>query len=139
MSSMAKSPDLCTKLEEKIQIFIKLKKIIFRCLKVWYDLPSDVFHTATANIDTFLAKMKVIFLSRLLNCHETNMERSVLLTYMSRFYLQAQPKHLSCIAVSSFHLACTQYQAVSFFIIDFSSCINFFVMFSKKVALLLTF
>ena len=33
--------------------------IIFRCLKVWYDLPSDVFHTATANIDTFLAKMKV--------------------------------------------------------------------------------
>lgn len=54
---------------------------VLRCLKVWYDLPSDVFHTATANIDTFLAKMK------------------------------AQPKHLSCIAVSSFHLACAQYQA----------------------------
>lgn len=53
---------------------------VLRCLKVWYELPSDVFHTAVANIDTFLAKMK------------------------------AQPKHLSCIAVSSFHLACTQYQ-----------------------------
>ena len=32
---------------------------VLRCLKVWYDLPSDVFHTALANIDTFLAKMKV--------------------------------------------------------------------------------
>jgi len=53
---------------------------VLRCLKVWYDLPSDVFHTALTNIDTFLAKMK------------------------------AQPKHLSCIAVSSFHLACSQYQ-----------------------------
>jgi len=53
---------------------------VLRCLKVWYDLPSDVFHTALANIDTFLAKMK------------------------------AQPKHLSCIAVSSFHLACSQVQ-----------------------------
>lgn len=53
---------------------------VLRCLKVWYDLPSDCFHTAVANIDTFLAKMK------------------------------AQPKHLSCIAVSSFHLACKQYQ-----------------------------
>lgn len=59
---------------------------VLRCLKVWYDLPSDVFHTATANIDTFLAKMK------------------------------AQPKHLSCIAVSSFHLACTQYQS------EYSGC-----------------
>ena len=28
-------------------------------MQVWYDLPSDVFHTAVANIDTFLAKMKV--------------------------------------------------------------------------------
>jgi len=53
---------------------------VLRCLKVWYDLPSDCFHTAVANIDTFLAKMK------------------------------AQPKHLSCIAVSAFHLACQQYQ-----------------------------
>ena len=32
---------------------------VLRCLKVWYDLPSDVFHTAVSNIDTFLAKMKV--------------------------------------------------------------------------------
>jgi len=53
---------------------------VLRCLKVWYDLPSDVFHTAIANIDTFLVKMK------------------------------AQPKHLSCIAVASFHLACSQFQ-----------------------------
>ena len=49
-------------------------------MQVWYDLPSDVFHTAISNIDTFLVKMK------------------------------AQPKHLSCIAVASFHLACSQYQ-----------------------------
>jgi cyclin G2 len=53
---------------------------VLRCLKVWFELPTDVFHTATANIDTFLAKMK------------------------------AQPKHLSCIAVAAFHLACTQYK-----------------------------
>ena len=32
---------------------------VLRCLKVWYDLPSDVFHTAVSNIVTFLAKMKV--------------------------------------------------------------------------------
>lgn len=32
---------------------------VLRCLKVWFELPTDVFHTATANIDTFLAKMKV--------------------------------------------------------------------------------
>ena len=52
---------------------------VLRCLKVWYDLPSDVFHTAVSNIDTFLGKVK------------------------------AQPKHLSCIAVASFHLAaCSQ-------------------------------
>ena len=25
-----------------------------------------------------------------------------------KYFLQAQPKHLSCIAVSSFHLACSQ-------------------------------
>lgn len=53
---------------------------VLRCLKVWFELPTDVFHIATANIDTFLAKMK------------------------------AQPKHLSCIAVAAFHLACTQYK-----------------------------
>jgi len=32
---------------------------VLRCLKVWFELPTDVFHTATANIDSFLAKMKV--------------------------------------------------------------------------------
>lgn len=50
---------------------------VLRCLKVWYDLPSDVFFSALLSIDRFLQKMK------------------------------AQPKHLSCIAVSSFHLSCT--------------------------------
>ena len=34
----------------------------------------------------------------------------LLLIYL---FLQAQPKHLSCIAVSSFHLACSQYQETS--------------------------
>lgn len=53
---------------------------VLRCLKVWYDLPSDILFNAICNIDRFLAKMK------------------------------AQPKHLSCIAVSAFHLACRQYQ-----------------------------
>lgn len=51
---------------------------VLRCLKVWYDLPSDIFFNAVTAIDRFLAKMK------------------------------AQPKHLSCIAVSAFHLACCQ-------------------------------
>lgn len=54
---------------------------VLRCLKVWFELPTDVFHCATANIDTFLAKMK------------------------------AQSKHLSCIAVAAFHLASTQYKS----------------------------
>jgi len=53
---------------------------VLRCLKVWYDLPSDVFFGAVSSIDRFLAKMK------------------------------AQPKHLSCIAVSAFHLGCRQYR-----------------------------
>ena len=53
---------------------------VLRCLKVWYDLPSDVFFNAVSHIDRFLAKMR------------------------------AQPKHLSCIAVSAFHLACRQYR-----------------------------
>lgn len=53
---------------------------VLRCLKVWYDLPSDVLFNAISSIDRFLAKMK------------------------------AQPKHLSCIAVSAFHLACNQYR-----------------------------
>ena len=33
---------------------------ILRCLKVWYDLPSDVFFTAMLSVDRFLAKMKVV-------------------------------------------------------------------------------
>jgi cyclin G2 len=33
---------------------------VLRCLKVWYDLPSDVFFGAVSSIDRFLAKMKVI-------------------------------------------------------------------------------
>ena len=37
----------------------KNTKNINKYLQVWYDLPSDVFHTAVSNIDTFLAKMKV--------------------------------------------------------------------------------
>jgi len=53
---------------------------VLRCLKVWYDLPSDIFFNAISNVDRFLAKMK------------------------------AQPKHLSCIAVSAFHLASHQYR-----------------------------
>lgn len=53
---------------------------VLRCLKVWYDLPSDVLFNAISSIDRFLAKMK------------------------------AQPKHLSCIAVSAFHLACGQHR-----------------------------
>jgi len=54
---------------------------VLRCLKVWYDLPSEVFFWAVSSIDRFLTKMK------------------------------AQPKHLSCIAVSAFHLACKHYKA----------------------------
>lgn len=53
---------------------------VLRCLKVWYDLPSDIFFNAISSIDRFLSKMK------------------------------AQPKHLSCIAVASFHLACLQFR-----------------------------
>ena len=53
---------------------------LFSWFQVWYDLPSDVFFNAISSIDRFLAKMK------------------------------AQPKHLSCIAVASFHLACLQHQ-----------------------------
>ena len=53
---------------------------LFLLSQVWYDLPSDVFFNAISSIDRFLAKMK------------------------------AQPKHLSCIAVAAFHLACMQHQ-----------------------------
>lgn len=51
---------------------------VLRCLKVWYDLPSEVLFVAINFMDRFLTKMK------------------------------ARPKHMACIAVSSFHLACQQ-------------------------------
>lgn len=48
---------------------------VLRCLKVWYELPSEVLFTALNIMDRFLSRMR------------------------------ARPKHLSCIAISSFHLA----------------------------------
>jgi cyclin G2 len=51
---------------------------VLRCLKVWYDLPSDVFFIAINLMDRFLTKMK------------------------------ARPKHMACISVSSFHIAAVQ-------------------------------
>jgi hypothetical protein len=33
---------------------------VLRCLKVWYDLPSDVLFVAINFMDRFLTKMKVI-------------------------------------------------------------------------------
>ncbi|XP_008554877.1 cyclin G [Microplitis demolitor] len=51
---------------------------VLRCLKVWYDLPSDVFFIAMNLMDRFLTKMK------------------------------AQPKHMPCIRVSSFYIAAVQ-------------------------------
>ncbi|KAG8233137.1 hypothetical protein J437_LFUL010367 [Ladona fulva] len=51
---------------------------VLRCLKVWYDLPSEVLFLATAHLDKFLSRMKV------------------------------RPKHLSVIALSCFHLAARQ-------------------------------
>ncbi|XP_012270762.1 cyclin G [Orussus abietinus] len=51
---------------------------VLRCLKVWYDLPSDVFFIAINLMDRFLTKMK------------------------------ARPKHMACISVSSFYIAAVQ-------------------------------
>uniref|UniRef100_A0A6A7FP18 Cyclin G2 n=1 Tax=Hirondellea gigas TaxID=1518452 RepID=A0A6A7FP18_9CRUS len=51
---------------------------VLRCLKVWYELPSETFFLAVNTMDRFLTRMR------------------------------AQPKHLSCIAVSAFHLACEE-------------------------------
>ncbi|XP_043224947.1 cyclin G-like [Amphibalanus amphitrite] len=48
---------------------------VLRCLKVWYELPPDVLFIALNIMDRFLSRMR------------------------------ARPKHLSCIAISSFHLA----------------------------------
>lgn len=47
-------------------------------MKVWYDLPSDVFFVAINLMDRFLTKMK------------------------------ARPKHMACISVSAFHIAAVQ-------------------------------
>lgn len=52
---------------------------VLRCLKVWYDLPSTVLLAALNLMDRFMSRMK------------------------------ARPKHLSCIAISSFHLAACQW------------------------------
>ncbi|EFN82026.1 Cyclin-G2 [Harpegnathos saltator] len=51
---------------------------VLRCLKVWYDLSSDVFFMAINLMDRFLSKMK------------------------------AKPKHMACISVSAFHIAAVQ-------------------------------
>lgn len=64
---------------------------VLRCLKVWYDLPPETFFNAVNIMDRFLTRMR------------------------------AQPKHLSCIAVSAFHLACqhtSHYLNVSFTVPD---------------------
>lgn len=52
---------------------------VLRCLKVWYDLPSTVLLAGLNLMDRFMSRMK------------------------------ARPKHLSCIAISSFHLAACQW------------------------------
>lgn len=52
---------------------------VLRCLKVWYDLPSSVLLAGLNLMDRFMSRMK------------------------------ARPKHLSCIAISSFHLAACQW------------------------------
>jgi len=51
---------------------------VLRCLKVWYEMPSDVLFVATNLVDRFLAKMRV------------------------------RPKHMACISVGSFLLAVRQ-------------------------------
>ncbi|XP_075227927.1 cyclin G [Lycorma delicatula] len=48
---------------------------VLRCLKVWYDMPSEVLFVALNLMDRFLTKMKV------------------------------KPKHMACISVASFQLA----------------------------------
>lgn len=53
---------------------------VLRCLKVWYDMPSDVLFVATNLVDRFLTKMRV------------------------------RPKHMACISVGSFLLAVRQLQ-----------------------------
>ncbi|CAD7092768.1 unnamed protein product [Hermetia illucens] len=53
---------------------------VLRCLKVWYELPSDVLFAAINLVDRFLNRMTV------------------------------KPKHMACISVASFHLAIKQLQ-----------------------------
>uniref|UniRef100_A0A1B6FGZ6 Cyclin N-terminal domain-containing protein n=1 Tax=Cuerna arida TaxID=1464854 RepID=A0A1B6FGZ6_9HEMI len=48
---------------------------VLRCLKIWYDMPSEVLFVAVNLVDRFLSKMK------------------------------AHPKHMACIAIASFQLA----------------------------------
>lgn len=51
---------------------------ILRCLKMWYELPSDVLFSAMSLVDRFLDRMTV------------------------------KPKHMACLSVASFHLAIKQ-------------------------------
>lgn len=51
---------------------------VLRCLKMWYDFPSDVLFVAVNLVDRFLTKMRV------------------------------RPKHMACISVGSFLLAARQ-------------------------------
>ncbi|XP_067613559.1 cyclin G-like isoform X3 [Eurosta solidaginis] len=51
---------------------------VLRCLKMWYELPSDVLFSAMSFVDRFLDRMTV------------------------------KPKHMTCMSVASFHLAIKQ-------------------------------
>ncbi|KAM7362546.1 cyclin G isoform 1-T2 [Cochliomyia hominivorax] len=51
---------------------------VLRCLKIWYELPSDVLFSAMSLVDRFLDRMAV------------------------------KPKHMACMSVASFHLAIKQ-------------------------------
>ncbi|XP_011185671.1 cyclin G [Zeugodacus cucurbitae] len=51
---------------------------VLRCLKMWYELPSDVLFSAMSLVDRFLDRMAV------------------------------KPKHMACMSVASFHLAIRQ-------------------------------
>ncbi|XP_065370520.1 cyclin G [Calliphora vicina] len=51
---------------------------VLRCLKIWYELPSDILFSAMSLVDRFLDRMAV------------------------------KPKHMACMSVASFHLAIKQ-------------------------------
>lgn len=72
---------------------------VLRCLKVWYDLPSSVLLAALNLMDRY-----DIFTSLFGNC---NVNPISAFRFISR--MKARPKHLSCIAISSFHLAALQW------------------------------